>query len=124
MNELRRADLSAELNDCVSGFADTLPDFRPHAKERLKVFTSESLAKEFLPASQFALDNAVNDVAVLVRLLREKHLPLEALQNHSKPLDAAVHDLDANSKQKAALEELKHRLAEGGKISAAMVQKF
>ena len=124
MNELRRADLSAELNDCVSGFADALPAFRQHAKERLKVFTLESIAKEFLPASQFALHNAVNDVAVLVRLLREKHLPLDALQNHSKPLDAAVQDIDANSKQKAALEELKHRLGEGGKISAAMVQKI
>ena len=46
------------------------------------------------------------------------------MQNHSKPLDAAVQDIDANSKQKAALEELKHRLAEGGKISAAMVRKI
>ena len=131
IGQTKQAGLLDQLNDCVAGFADTLPAFRQHAKGKVKSFSIESLCKEFLSSSSthhYSLHSADDNVAILARLLTEGHLRAHALLQHAKSIDLSMLQFTGGIQQKMAVDDLKSQLylkdGNGISVSLMMIKKI
>lgn len=124
--------LLEEFKSIVKGCSDSLHISKKtltDRKKQKKKFSVQALATDFLPNESTAgLHNAVNDVYILLKLLREIRITDDVIKTHSKTIDEilmAKERKNAESINKSSLQIYKKKISERllNKLAKAGINK-